>query len=184
MELSEAILARRSVRKFTDHVVTDEELFAIMEAARWAPSWANTQVWEFIVVRDKGLIEQVTGTYVDMNPAIKCSLAASALIVACAKTGVSGCYGGQNMTKFTSWYMFDLGMAVQNLCLKAHELGLGTVIVGFLDHDACGELLNVPKDCEVVAVLPIGKPVAPPKSKPPRKNLKDFVYLNAFGNPL
>ena len=184
MELSEAILARRSVRKFTDHVVTDEELTAILEAARWAPSWSNTQVWEFVVVKDKELIEQVAGTYVDMNPATRCSLAASALIVACARTGVSGCYGGEDVTKFSSWYMFDLGMAVQNLCLKAHELGLGTVIVGFLNHDACRKLLNVPDGHEIVAVLPIGKPAAPPKSIPPRKELKNFVYVNTFGNPL
>lgn len=183
MELSEAIRGRRSVRKFTDYAVTDEELTAIMEAAGWAPSWANTQVWEFIVVRDKGLIEQVTRTYVEKNPAIKCSLAASALIVACAKTGVSGCYGGQEMTKFSSWYMFDLGMAVQTLCLKAHELGLGTVIVGFLDHDVCRKLLNVPDGHEIVAVLPIGKPAAQSGSKPPRKELEDFVHLNTFENP-
>jgi nitroreductase len=182
MELSEAILSRRSVRKFSDYVVTDEELAAIMEAARWAPSWSNTQVWEFVVVRDKKLIEQVTGTYVDKNPATKCSLGASALIVACAKTGVSGCYGGQDMTKFSSWYMFDLGLAVQTLSLKAHELGLGTVIVGFLDHDACRKLLSVPEGYEVVAVLPIGKPAAPPRIIPPRKEQKDFVHVNTFGN--
>lgn len=183
MELTEAILTRRSVRKFTDYVVTDEEISTIMDSAKWAPSWANTQVWNFVVVRDKQLIEQVTGTYVDMNPATKCSLNSSALIVACAKTGVSGCYGGQDVTKFSNWYMFDLGMAVQTLSLKAHELGLGTVIVGFADHDACRQLLSVPDGYEVVAVLPIGKPAAPPQSKPPRKELSDFVYLNTFGDP-
>ena len=184
MELTEAILTRRSVRRFSDYFVTDEELSAIMEAARWAPSWSNTQVWEFVVVRDKNLIEQVTGTYADKNPATKCSLASSALIVACARTGVSGCYGGKYVTKFSSWFMFDLGAAVQNLCLKAHELGLGTVIVGLMDHDACKRLLSVPDGYEVVAAIPLGKPAAPTQTKLPRKELKDFVYVNTFGNPL
>lgn len=183
MDLTEAIMQRRSVRKFSEYFVTDEEIRQLLEAARWAPSWANTQVWDFVVVRDKVLIEQVTGTYVDKNPATKCSLSASALIVACARTGVSGCYGGQDVTKLPNWFMFDLGMAVQNICLKAHELGLGSVVVGFLDHDACKKIVGLPDSHEVVAVLPVGRPLAKPKQGPPRKDLKDFVHQNRFGNP-
>lgn len=182
MELSEAIRTRRSVRKFTDYYVTDEELKKMLEAARLAQSWSNSQAWEFVVVREKELIEKVVGTYVDMNPAAKCSLAASALIVACARTGVSGCYGGQDMTKFPNWFMFDLGIAVENLCLTAHELGLGTVVVGFLDHDTCARILGLPEGVEVVAVLPVGRPAKVPKQGPPRKELKEFVHLNRFGN--
>jgi nitroreductase len=181
MELTDAILHRRSVRKFSDQDVTDEELRQILEAARWAPSWANTQVWEFVVVRDRGLIEQVTSTYVDKNPATKASLSASALIVACAKTGVSGCYGGRDVTKFSNWFMFDLGIAVQNLCLKAHELGLGTVVVGLLDHDACKKVICLPDGYEVVAVLPVGRPLTEPKKGPARRSLGEFVHLNTFG---
>jgi nitroreductase len=180
MELQEAILKRRSVRKFTEDIVTDEELRQIFETVRWSPSWANTQVWEFIVVRDKGLIEKVTGTYVDKNPATKCSLAASALIVACAKTGISGCYGGEELTAIKNWYMFDLGIAVQTLCLKAHELGLGTVVVGLMDHEACKKILAVPEGRKVVAVIPIGRPAVPPREGPPRKSISEIVYLDTF----
>ena len=180
MELQEAILKRRSVRKFTEDVVTDEELRQIFETVRWSPSWANTQVWEFIVVRDKALIEKVTGTYAEKNPAINCSLAASALIVACAKTGISGCYGGKEVTAIQSWYMFDLGMAVQTLCLKAHELGLGTVVVGLMDHEACNKILAVPEGRKVVAVIPIGRPAVPPREGPARKSISEMVYLNSF----
>jgi len=181
MELTDAILHRRSVRKFTDYVVTDEEIRQMLEAARWAPSWANTQVWEFVVVRDKGLIEKVAGTYADKNPATKGSLSSSVLIVACAKTCVSGSYGGKDVTKFSSWYMFDLGLAVQNLCLKAHELGLGTVVVGLMNHDDCRKVIGLPEGYEVVAVLPIGKPAVEGRQGPPRKELKEFVHLNTFG---
>lgn len=183
MNLDDAIFERRSVRKFNDHYVTDDELRALLEAARWAPSWANTQVWEFVVVRDRGLIEQVSNTYVELNPATKGSLAASALIVVCAKDGVSGCYGGKDVTKISKWYMFDLGLAVQNLCLKAHELGLGTVVVGYLDHERCRQILSVPDGYEVVAVLPVGQPLAPAKAKAPRKELSSFVHLDTFGTP-
>jgi nitroreductase len=181
MTLDEAIFGRRSVRKFTDRYVTDEEIRTLVEAAGWAPSWANSQAWEFIVVRDKGLIEQVAGTYVELNPATKGSLNASALIVACAKDGVSGCYDGKDVTRIQKWYMFDLGLAVQNLSLKAHELGLGTVVVGYLDHEACKRILDVPEGHEVVAVLPVGEPLKLAKSGPPRKDLSSFLFLDKFG---
>ncbi|HRC98052.1 MAG: nitroreductase [Bacteriovoracaceae bacterium] len=181
MDLDEAITGRRSVRKYTDYAVSDDEIRELIEAARWAPSWANTQVWEFIAVRDKGLIEKIVGTYAEKNPATKGSLSASVLIVACAKTGVSGCYDGKDVTKLSNWYMFDLGMAVQNLCLKAHAMGLGTVVVGLMDHEACRKVLGVPAGYEVVAVVPVGRPAAPGKSGPPRKELSDFLYRDTFG---
>lgn len=184
MELQEAILKRRSVRKFTDEPVRDDELKQIFEAARWSPSWANTQVWEFIVVRDKALIEAVTGTYTEKNPATKCSSAASALIVACAKTNISGCYNGKKSTSLANWYMFDLGIAVQTLCLKAHELGLGTVIVGLMNHEACKKILAVPEGREVVAVIPIGRPVLPLREGPPRKTVAEMVYKDKYGQAM
>jgi nitroreductase len=184
MELMEAILKRRSVRKFTEDNVTEEQLRQIFESMRWSPSWSNTQVWEFIVVRDETIIEKVVSTYVDKNPATKCSLAASALIVACAKTGISGCYDGQEATSIHNWYMFDLGMAVQTLCLRAHELGLGTVVVGLMNHEACKKVLSVPDGHEVVAVIPIGKPAVPPREGPPRKSVSEMVYINTFGKTM
>ncbi len=185
MELQEAILRRRSVRKFTEEVVTDEELRQIFESVRWAPSWANTQAWEFIIVREKTLIEKITGTYADKNPAIKGSLAASALVVACANTAVYGFYDSKDATATQSWYMFDLGLAVQTLCLKAHEMGLGTVVVGLMNQEACKKILAVPENHEVVVVIPIGRPVLPlKKDGPPRKAVSEMVYLNQFGKAM
>ena len=75
--------------------------------------------------------------------------------------------------------MFDLGMAVQTLCLKAHELGLGTVVVGLMDHEACKKVLAVPDGHRVVAVIPIGRPAVPPREGPSRKSISEIVYLNS-----
>ena len=99
MELQEAIIKRRSVRQFSQGNVTDDQLRQIFEAVRWSPSWNNTQAWEFVVVRKKELIQRVTTTFSENNPAARCSLTASALIVICAKTGMSGCYSGKDVTK-------------------------------------------------------------------------------------
>ncbi len=181
MELKEAILKRRSVRKFTDYLVADAEINEILEAARWAPSWANTQVWEFIIVRDRQVIEKIAGTFVKNNPATKCAQSASVVIVGCAKRGVSGAHDGKNLTIFSEWFMFDLALAVQNLCLRAHDIGLGTVIVSLLDHQALKDILSVPEGYEAVTVIPVGKPAVPDKQGPPRKGIADFTYLDVFG---
>jgi nitroreductase len=180
MELKDAILTRRSVRKFTDYYVTDDEINSILEAAQWAPSWSNTQCWEIIVIRDRELIEKVTETYSDTNPARKCSLAASALIAVAGKADLPGFRDGTARTKFDSWFMFDLGIAVQNMSLKAHDIGLGTVIVGSLDHDRCAELLDIKKPYELAVILPLGKPVEFKKEGPKRRDIAEFTHKNRF----
>jgi nitroreductase len=76
--------------------------------------------------------------------------------------------------------MFDLGIAVQTLCLKAHELGLGTVVVGLMDHEACKKILAVPEGRKVVAVIPIGRSAVSPREGPPRKSISEIVHLNTF----
>lgn len=180
MKLYDAIMTRRSVRKFTDYYVTDEEINKILEAARWAPSWSNTQCWEFIIIRDRDLIMKVAGTYAETNPARKCSETASVLIAFCGKSDLPGYRDGIKRTKFDSWYMFDLGIAVQNMMLTAHDLGLGSVVVGSMDHKSCAEILNVNSPYELIGILPIGKPVDLKKEGPKRREISEFVHMNRF----
>jgi len=182
MELHEAIMTRRSVRKFTDYYVTDEEINKILEAAQWAPSWSNTQCWEFIVIRDKKLIRQIVETYSETNPARKCSESASVLIAFCGKSDLPGFKDGVKRTKFDSWYMLDLGIAVENMLLTAHNIGLGSVVVGSLDHDRCAELLGVTPPYELLGILPIGKPVEFKKEGPKRREISEFTHREKFGN--
>lgn len=181
MELHDAIMTRRSVRKFTDYYVTDDEIMQLMHAAQWAPSWSNTQCWEFIIVRDREIIQKVADTYSETNPARKCSESASVLIACCAKSGLAGYKDGEKRTKFDSWYMFDLGIAVQNIWLKAHDMGLGTVVVGLMDHGKCAELLNVKAPYELVCILPVGRPVELKKEGPKRRDVSEFVHRDKFG---
>ncbi len=182
MELKEAIASRRTIRNFNDYRVTDRELRDLLTAAGWAPSWKNTQSWMFIVLRDRELIAEVTDTYSEKNPARNCSLNASAVIIACARSKLAGFNEEGQTTKHAHWYLFDLGLAVQNLCLQAHELALASVIVGNLDHDRCRKILSIPPDYEVVVSIPLGRAAAAAPKAPPRKELKNFVYLNKFND--
>ncbi len=177
--LNEVIKTRRTVRRFKDQEVSDKMLDQLIEAVRWAPSWANTQCWEIVVVKDLELKEGLASTLSDKNPAIPAVAKAPLTLAVCARLGLSGYHKGQPMTKFGDWFMFDLGLATQNLCLTAHSMGLGSVIVGAFDHEEAGRLLKMPEGYEVVVLVPIGYPAQKPKP-PKRKDSREFVHTDGF----
>ncbi len=180
MKTLECIAQRRSVRKFTDQEVTNEQLKELMQAARYAPSWANTQCWEFIIVRDTAIKEKLAATLPEGNPASKAVLSAPVLLVACGKLGTSGFYNGNAATsKGDNWYLYDVGLATQNISLAAHEMGLGSVILGLFDADAAGEILSLPDSVKVVSMMPLGVPAKESKA-PSRKPLCEFVFSNKY----
>lgn len=179
-EIMDTIRGRRSVRSYLERDVTDEQLHVLFEAVQWAPSWANTQCWELVVIRDHETKRRLQETVSKGNPATKAVVTAPVLLGICGRTQSSGYYNGQVTTKFGDWMLFDLGLATQNLCLAAHGLGLGTVIVGLFDHDRAREILQVPSGYEVVALVPLGYP-AKERPAPRRRPPAEFVHLERFG---
>ena len=181
MDLFEAIMGRRSVRKFTSDPVGDEEVRKILEAARWAPSWANTQCWEFIIVRSPETKKALSETLSRRNPATEAVEKAPVVIVACGRKRVSGYYKGKAVTRKGDWLMFDVALAVQNLCLAAHAMGLGTVIVGAFDGDKASKILAIPENVEIVAIIPLGRP-AEKRTAPLRRSVEEFTHYESYGN--
>jgi len=178
-ELMEVIRGRRSIRRFEQEEVPQQALEAILEAVQWAPSWANTQCWEIIVVRDQAAKEKLQATLPKTNPASKAIVQAPIVLVVCGKLKSSGYYKGQVTTKHGDWFMFDLGIATQNICLAAYDQGLGTVIVGLFDHDKAKEILGLPDGYEVVAMVPVGYP-AKDSPAPRRREISEFVHYEKF----
>ncbi len=175
----ETIVNRRSIRRFLDKEIPEDLLTKVFEAARWAPSWANTQAWEFVAVKDKAIKEQIQGTVSTRNPSSLAIVNAPVLLVVCAQLKKSGFYNDTYPTKFGDWFMYDLGLATQNICLAAHESGLGTVIVGLFDHDRVGEIIKLPEGHEVLALIPMGYPDQDPKA-PKRREISEFVHYDTF----
>jgi len=178
-ELMDIIKERRSVRKFEDREVPDESLNTILEAAQWSQSWANTQCWEIVVVKDATLRAQLQDTMAKGNPATKAIVEAPVLLAVCGTLKSSGYYKGQVTTKFGDWFLFDLGLVTQNMCLAAHDLGLGTVVVGLFDHDKAKEILKVPETHELVTLMPLGYPAQTPKV-PKRRAIEEFTHRDTF----
>ena len=178
-DLMHIIKERRSIRKYENKDIPDEVLNRILESVQWAPSWANTQCWEVIVVKDLAVKETLAEVVPKSNPARKHFTEAPAILVLCGKLGSSGYYKGQVTTKFGDWFMFDLGLAAQNICLTAHSQGLGTVIAGLFDHNKAKEVLGVPEGYELVSLIPVGYPAHASKA-PKRREINDFMHYDKF----
>lgn len=181
MEVLEAIRSRRSVRRYKPDPVDDKTLELVLDAARLAPSWANTQCWRFIVVRDQGTKEKLAEALIFNNPAAKGVIGAPVVIVACAELGKSGYYDEKPASDKGDWFMFDVAIAMQNLVLAAQAQGLGTVYIGLMDAQKVAAIVGVPEGFCVVAMTPLGYPER--ESGPrPRKELAEIIFHEKFGS--
>ena len=72
----------------------------------------------------------------------------------------SGFYKGSVTTKFGDWFLFDLGIATQNMALAAHALGLSSVVLGLFDQDKARAVIGLPDDYEIATLMPLGYPAA------------------------
>ncbi len=171
---------RRSIRRFEESDIETDKLTEILEAARWAPSWGNTQCCEIIVIQGEEIKKQLSANLTRKNPATLAVQNAPVVLAVCGGLQKSGYYNNVALTKFEDWFMFDLGIVTQNICLAAYNLGLGTVIVGAFDHDKVKELLDIPDGVEVASLIPLGYPAHDPPA-PKRKELEEFVHQEKFG---
>ena len=178
-EFREIVKGRRSIRKYQDKEIPEQTLEELLEAIRWSPSWANSQCWEVILVRDAATKAKLADTLGKANPAQRAVAQAPVVWAFAAGLKSSGYYKGEMTTKFGDWFMFDTGIVAQTLCLAAQNLGLGTVIVGMLDHDKAGEVLGVGENYEVVVLIPMGYPNQEPKA-PKRREQSEFTHYNKF----
>lgn len=178
-QIIETIIKRRSIRRYTQEEVPESVFREIMEAARWAPSWANTQCWEIISVRDQQVKQQLQEILSSKNPAGPAMVNAPLVLAVCGNKEVSGYYKGEAITKFGDWMLYDLGLITQNILLAAASHRLGTVVVGAFDHDSAGKILSLPDNVDVVSLIPLGYPDHEPGS-PKRKETGDFVHNDQF----
>lgn len=172
MELQKCLETRKSIRKYKDTPVSKEMIQEVIKAAQLAPSWKNTQVSRYYVATGdakKEFAEKCLPTFNRNN-----TENAPVLMVTTVVDGLSG-YTQQGDTHLKHGFAcFDNGLQVANLCLKATELGLGTLIIGIYKEAAIREFFNIPENEIVVAVLSLGYPDIDPDAKP-RKAVEEIV---------
>ncbi|MEK7673198.1 MAG: nitroreductase family protein [Patescibacteria group bacterium] len=149
--INQLFLKRWSPRAMSGEVVTDEELMTLFEAARWAPSSYNLQPWRFLYAK-KGSAnwDKFFGLMVEFNQSWAKN--ASALVVIVSKKTFEHVEGP------AATHSFDAGSAWENLALQATDMGLVTHGMQGFDYDKAREVLNVPEDFAVEAMVVVGKP--------------------------
>jgi nitroreductase len=150
----DAILARRSIRKYTNEPVSDEHLTAILEAAMSAPSGMNRKPWHFVVVTEREKLDRLGETTTSWGMLKEAPLS----VVVCGDPGISENYWDQ-----------DSVAALENLLIAVSMLGLGAVWLGcHPNQERVGparEILGIPGDVIPIAVVSIGHPA---EEKEPR----------------
>jgi len=166
MDVFDAIHSRRSVREFKeDKPVEEEKLQKILEACRVTPSSRNSQPWEFIVIRNKEVLKQIGKQAANAQFLAKVPLAVAILTDPRASP---------------NWHMVDGALLTQNFALAAHALGLGTCWVGSsMNRDKAKEFLHIPKEKNLLTILPLGYPEDKPEPVP-RKPLKDLIHYEKY----
>lgn len=182
--ISSHILNRWSPRAMTGESLDDDELFALFEAARWAPSSGNGQPWRFIVARrqDEEKFAKMFDILVEGNQAWCDKAAALVIIVSDTMSGWKGA--------FEPTHAFCTGMAWENLAIEAAHRGLVVHGMAGFDRDRAKSEFGAPDDHEVMAMCAIGKR-APVESLPEkyqerevpsdRMALSELVFDGRFG---
>lgn len=155
----EIIKSRRSVRDFADRELPEEAVDALIEALRWAPSAGNLQSRKFYFVfnrdRKKRLVKAASNQ--------KFIADAPLAVVACLDRRIASRYGDRGVSLYA---IQDVAASVMNMMLVAHELGLGSVWVGWFNELDVFEALSLPDNLRPVAIIPVGYPAAAPKPTP------------------
>lgn len=177
MEALQCIETRRSIRNFKDTPVPHDLIEKIVKVASYAPSWKNTQVARYVVVENKEIQEKIANDAVlGFSYNTGTITKAAALVVVTMVHGRSGYEkdGSFTTSKEDRWEVFDTGIATQTFCLAAHDLGLGTVIMGIFDDSKVAELIGLEEGQKVAALISIGYPDEEPKA-PARKDVSELL---------
>jgi nitroreductase len=163
MDMMTVIKNRRSIRKYQAKEIPQDILLQVLEAARLAPSGANRQPWQLIIVTDpekkKGLVPLCKNQH----------------FVEEASVFIAGIDDPQQ-----KWNRVDLAIALDELSLAAEEKGLGTCWVGAFDAEKLATFLGVPKDKVITVCMSLGYPNETPDARS-RKPMNDVVYWNSWG---
>jgi len=183
MNVKEAIEKRRAYRSLDPVGITDEMIRDLAGCAGLAASCFNKQPWRFVFVTDPGVLKQMHGALSRGNEWIH----HASMIVAVFTQKDLDC-----VVKEREYYLFDAGMAVAQMVLRATELGLVAHPIAGFDEDRTKEILNIPAEMTVITLVNVGRKrsemrpelsegqIAAERERPERLPFEKFAYLNRY----
>ena len=177
MDAIQCLISRRSVREYKGVPLSRQDIENVVEISQMASCWENTQPIRYVTVLDKELKDKIAEECTKKFPWNTENIhEAPALVILCAVKGLSGYEpdGTPSTSKGTHWQSFDAGVAAAHFCLAANALELGTLIMGRYDEGKIKEILRLPDEYDVSAIIAIGYPAVIPAANG-RKPLKEVL---------
>lgn len=176
MQFYEVIESRNSANKFSDEPVNKDSLNRIINAAMRSPSWKDNTSYRIILVDDAALKEKLSETILnDTDEMAKALKQAPIVAVIVGDPKESG------IIENKEYYLVDGAIAMQQLILAATSEGYGTCWLGSMNEDKIKMALKIPSNYKLIGMTPIGK-AEKYKLPNPKKNFKEYVFLNNFGD--
>lgn len=169
MDVLEVMAKRYSVRAYKPDPVEDEKLAAVLEAARLAPTAANRQPFQLIVVHTAGRVDELARVYE------RAWFAEAPIVVAMCALAEEG----WSRSDGKPYADVDAAIAMDHLVLAARSLGLGTCWIAAFDPQAARDVLQLPDGVEPVVFTPLGYPADEPREKK-RRPMEDLVRLERW----
>lgn len=167
---------RQSDRKYKDQAVEKEKIIQCLETARISPSANNSQPWKFVVVDDFEKKEQIAECSIGLGMNKFTHQCPVIIAVVLEKQNFMSTIG--SMIKNKDYSLFDVGIAVNQFCLQAADLGLGTCIMGWFDEKKIKKILGV-GNRRIPLLISLGYPDAPTREKV-RKPLEVMSSWNKY----
>lgn len=203
MSAFETISDRRSIRRFTDEPIGQDEITKILEAGRLAPSGSNAQPWKFLVIRSQEKKQQIADVcygqkFIAKAPMVMvllgCNNAYRKRLRRTKELVQTGAVEARADKRFAEGYkehvvndknstqtiISNCVIAGQNMILAAQEMGIGSCWVMLMEFEKLHNLLGLTESLFPVAVIPMGHPAQEPKSRP-RYDLKDIAWDEEVG---
>ncbi|OWT32567.1 nitroreductase family protein [Methanobrevibacter sp. 87.7] len=165
-----SIFKRKSIRKYLDKDISDDDIKTILSAGMQAPSAFNTQPWTFIVVSDKELISKLS----NMSKYSKCAAYANRLILTMVDL--------EKVPLTRAWFTQDMSACTENILIEATELGIGSVWLGLYPDskriEFVSNLFDLPKNIVPFSLVALGYPTMEYESESRYDESK--VHYNGF----
>ncbi len=171
MNFEELILKRYSCRNYSSKPIQEDLLQKVLEAARLAPTAANRQPFQIIIIKTENKQEELMQIY-DKDWFVQPPI----ILAVCSQPQM-----GWVRKKYDqqSYAAVDAAIVVDHITLQAADLGLGTCWIGAFDPQAARDFLKLPPDVEPIAFTPLGYPLDQPGKKI-RKPLEDLIRYDTW----
>lgn len=171
------LLKRQSDRKYSSKKVEEEKILSCLEAGRLSPSACNSQPWSFVVIDQEPVLQQAQKRIatMGMNRFVKQVPVLIAIVL--EKPNFTASIG--SVIKDKEYPLLDIGIATNNICMQATELGLGSCTLGWFDEKGLKQLLDVPESKRIPLVIALGYPTTVTRKKI-RKPMKEIIYFNSY----